>query len=405
MKERSMTSVKYMVVAVMAGFIPTSDSAARGDDGVRTALEIQAEALQNMISASGDASLRRFIDEHVSEAYRRSITPDVLMDRLKRIRSFCARAGIMIIVPRGNDGMRLTCESGSTAFAVDFRVDSSPPHRLTSLEMTKVDSPIRRVEIKPITWANLKECLEEEERAGFSGAVVIVRDGQIVVDQGYGQADRERGVANTSNTLFGIGSIPIGFTRAAILKLVDLGKIRTSDRITKYFSGVPEDKKSMTLDHLMTGRSGLPNYHHVPGKDDDYDLTWIDRRTAIERIFAKELLFAPGEGRAHSHSAWTLLAAVVEVASKEPYGDFLQKHFFSKAGMERTGLYQHARDFKDDDIATGYGYSSVGTINSPKYWGKTSWLMVGAGAWCQTRAICSGSLRRCARESFFQARV
>lgn len=47
--------------------------------------------------------------------------------------------------------------------------------------------------------------------------------------------------------------------------------------------------------------------------------------------------------------------------------------------MQRTGLYQHARNFTDNDIATGYGYSSVGTVNSPKYWGNTSWLMVGAG--------------------------
>ncbi len=280
MKERSMTCVRCIVVGAIAGFFPTSYSAVRGDDGVSTALEIKAGALENMISASGDASLKRFIDEHVSGAYLRSITPDVLVARLKKIRSFCARAGVMIIVPQGDDGLRLTCEAGSTAYAIDYHVDSTPPHEITSLEMTKVDSPLHRVELKPISWANLKQRLDEEERAGFSGAVVVVRNGKVVIDKGYGQADRERGVANKSNTLFGIGSIPIGFTRAAVLKLVDLGKLKTSDRITKYFPDVPVDKQGITLDHLMTGRSGLPNYHHMPGQDADRDLTWIDRETA-----------------------------------------------------------------------------------------------------------------------------
>lgn len=122
---------------------------ASADDGVRTALEIKAGALQNMISAGGEASLKRFIDEHVSEAFLRSVTPDALMDGLKRIRWFCAQAGVMIIVPRGSNGRRLTCQAGSTAYAVDFHVASTSPHELMSLEMTKVDSPLPRVESNP----------------------------------------------------------------------------------------------------------------------------------------------------------------------------------------------------------------------------------------------------------------
>lgn len=52
--------------------------------------------------------------------------------------------------------------------------------------------------------------------------------------------------------------------------------------------------------------------------------------------------------------------------------------------MKRTGLYQHVRELPDSEIATGYGFKSVGTINSPKYWGKTSWLAMGAGSMVST---------------------
>src|SRR6185436_16953274 len=97
----------------------------------------------------------------------------------------------------------------------------------------------------------------------------------------------------------------------------EMGKLSTSDPITKFLKNVPQDKSAMTIDHLMRGRSGLPNFHHITGVDQDADLTWIDRDTAVQRILGRELLFAPGQGQAHSHSAWVLLAAIVEVVSGE----------------------------------------------------------------------------------------
>jgi CubicO group peptidase (beta-lactamase class C family) len=129
----------------------------------------------------------------------------------------------------------------------------------------------------------------------------------------------------------------------------------------------------------MTGRSGLPNFHHDSGMDADPDLTWIDRPTAIRRILSLPLLFPPGEGRAHSHSAWVVLAAVVEIASGQPYGEFLRERFFAPAGMTRTGLHEDAERFADDAFAIGYGHDSAGKANIPKYWGPTSWLVMGSG--------------------------
>jgi CubicO group peptidase (beta-lactamase class C family) len=200
-----------------------------------------------------------------------------------------------------------------------------------------------------------------------------------VLHRGYGLADREKKIPISTETIFAIGSVPIDFTKAAILKLEETGKLRASDSIGKFFRDVPADKRAITLEHLMTGRSGLPNFHHVQGVDADPDLSWIDRETAVRRILGRELVFAPGAGEAHSHSAWVLLAAVVEVASGHAYEDFLRLQFFGPAGMTRTGNHEEAARFEDRAFAVGYGGRSSGKLNIPKYWGKTSWLVMGSG--------------------------
>jgi CubicO group peptidase (beta-lactamase class C family) len=235
-----------------------------------------------------------------------------------------------------------------------------------------------------VAWDNLAQRLEEESKRGFSGTVLVVRGGKIILHRGYGLAERERGLPNTTETIFAIGSVPIEFTKAAVLKLEEMGKLRTSDAITMYFADVPADKQAVTIDHLMSGASGLPDFHHVAGVDADPDLAWIDRETAIRRILGQELLFSPGGGQAHSHSAWVLLAALVEVVSKQSYGDFLRAHFFAPAGMTRTGLHEDLERFPDDELAVGYGGQSAGRINSPKHWGPTSWLVVGSGGMAST---------------------
>jgi CubicO group peptidase (beta-lactamase class C family) len=74
-----------------------------------------------------------------------------------------------------------------------------------------------------------------------------------------------------------------------------------------------------------------------------------------------------------------LLAAIVEIASKQSYGDFLREHFFVPTGMSRTGNHEDAASFQDDQFAVGYEGQSAGQLNIPKYWGKTSWLVMGSG--------------------------
>jgi len=231
------------------------------------------------------------------------------------------------------------------------------------------------------SWATLSSWLDGEAAAGFTGAVLVVRDGEVVIDKGYGLANRELGLAVTPETIFAVGSQPIDFTHASILWLAQSGRLQLEDPITKYFDSVPADKQSITIEHLMTGGSGLPDFHDIPS-DRDPDHSWIDRAEAMRRIFAQQLLFPPGDGDEHSHSAWGVLAAIVEIASGQTYQEFTREHLFAPAGMNDTGF--NGDRVAKERLAVGYGMRSDGEINAPPYWGPTSWLVMGSGGQVST---------------------
>lgn len=233
----------------------------------------------------------------------------------------------------------------------------------------------------PLTWANLGERLAAEAEKGFTGAVLVVREGETIIDAGYGLANRERNIPVRPDTIFATGSEPIDFTHVAILQLAQAGKLSLTDPITRFFDHVPEDKRAITVEYLMTGASGLQNFHDIPS-DRDPDHSWIDRDEAMRRIFAQELLFPPGEGEEHSHSAWGVLAAIVEIASGSSYQDYTREHIYEPAGMVDTGF--NGDPVPVERLAIGYGTASDGTINAPPYWGPTSWLVMGSGGQIST---------------------
>ncbi len=180
---------------------------------------------------------------------------------------------------------------------------------------------------------------------GFSGALLVARNSKVILSKGYGLANREKQIPNTDQTVFTIGSITKQFTAAAILKLEMAGKLRVSDNITAFFPDVPEDKQSITLHHLLTHTAGFPG---VIG--DDFDP--VERDAFVALAMQTPLLHEPGNQYEYSNVGYSLLGAVVEIVSGQPYEAFLREHLFLSAGMIRTG-YQ-LPGWKPDDLAHGY---------------------------------------------------
>jgi CubicO group peptidase (beta-lactamase class C family) len=181
---------------------------------------------------------------------------------------------------------------------------------------------------------------------GFSGNVLVAVDGKVVLHSGYGMADRERHIPMLADTVASIGSITKQFTAAAILKLQDEKKLRVDDSIARYLPGVPADKSAITLRELLTHTAGLqPDYGST-----DYEK--IGRDAYVARVMAAPLESKPGTAFDYSNAGYSLLAAIVERVSKEPYERFLHDALFVPAGMRDTG-YRLAR-WHEGDIAVGY---------------------------------------------------
>lgn len=265
---------------------------------------------------------------------------------------------------------------------VRFEMTNGPPVRIQRITVTGNGNDQPNEEGRePITWENLESELDAFAESGFDGAVLVTRNGEVVLHKAYGFANREKKIRNSTDTIFAIGSQPIDFTHVAILKLKDQGKLDLNDPITRFFNDVPADKQSITIRHLMTGRSGFPDFHDRPA-DANKDHTWIDRDEAVRRMLNHQLLFEPGTDQSHSHSAWGMLAAIVEIVSGESYRDFAHKHLFEPAGMKDTGFFGDSLD--EDRVAVGYGERQSSDPNSPDHWGKTSWLVMGSGGQVST---------------------
>ncbi len=249
--------------------------------------------------------------------------------------------------------------------------------RIMSLEVSANESALK------ITGQNIESILDSLEDAGYAGLIYAEKRGERVIERPFGFANKVLEIHNSINTIFGTGSRPIDYTIAGIMLLDQQGKLDVNDPITQFFDNVPNDKQSMTLQHLMTGQSGFPDFFDVEG-DWDPDLQWIGRDEAEERLLNIPLIFDPGSDRQHSHAAFGLLAAVIERVSGMEYYEFLKENLFDPAGMTRTGEYGTTLGYSFDQFAEGGGPEFIGSPNIPPNWGPTSWLIKGSGGMYST---------------------
>jgi CubicO group peptidase (beta-lactamase class C family) len=202
--------------------------------------------------------------------------------------------------------------------------------------------------------AKIDEYMTLVEKNGFSGSLLVAKDGKIVLSKGYGLADRERNIPVTNQTVFTIGSITKQFTAAAILKLQMMGVLSVNDHITKYFENVPDDKKEITLHHLLTHTAGFPGA--IGG-----DFEPVLRDEFIKLAMETKLLRKPGELYEYSNVGYSLLGAIIEIVTGKTYEAFLHEHLFKPAGMMKTGY--RIPKWDPDELAHGYrGDKDWGTL-------------------------------------------
>lgn len=175
----------------------------------------------------------------------------------------------------------------------------------------------------------------------FSGSILIAKDGRVLLSKGYGMANLEHDVPNTPLTKFPIASVTKPFTATAIMLLQERGKLNVQDTVCKYLSPCPETWQKVTIHHLLTHTSGIPNNTAFDG-DDETKSSPSTAASPIERFKVKTLEFQSGERYEYSNSGYVLLGYIIERASGKSYEDFLRENIFEPLKMMNTG-YDHPR--------------------------------------------------------------
>lgn len=185
-------------------------------------------------------------------------------------------------------------------------------------------------------------------------AVLVLRDGEPLLRRGYGLADLEAGTPVAPDTNFRLASVTKQFTAAAILLLVEDGKLSLDDPVRKWLPSLPASANPITLRHLLTHASGLIDYEDLMAPDATEQVHDIDVLHLLEAV--DRLYFAPGTSYRYSNGAYALLALIVGKASGQDFATFLRERIFLPLGMDHSVAYE-----KGISTVTNraYGYSLV----------------------------------------------
>ena len=212
----------------------------------------------------------------------------------------------------------------------------------------------------------------------FSGSILVAKGDEIVFAKGYGVCDKNfpNSQPITLNTTFEIGSVSKQITAAAVMQLVQKKKLSLDDRISKFFPEyVHGDKISVRM--LLNMRSGLTD--HINEADEFFPqevFSTIHKKQIANEPFEENfvlkyfydapLLANPNSTYFYCNTNYYLLAKIVEIVTKQPYHEYLQKHIFEKCKMTNTNTdFQNTTakgyDFRNryyslpHDFATGCG--------------------------------------------------
>jgi CubicO group peptidase (beta-lactamase class C family) len=202
--------------------------------------------------------------------------------------------------------------------------------------------------------------VQQMARKGFAGQVLVAHGDQILLDEAYGHADAAGTIPVTRATAYGVASLTKNFTAAAILALRDASRLRLSDDLGALFRDVPADKRSISVEQLLSHSSGLPQAYAADGE--------TDRAAAVRKIFAQPLAFSPGSSFQYSDEGYVLLAAIIEEVSHQSYEHFFASKLFEPARMAHT-FFWGSSDFFDPHRSAGMLRALDPALTRPQ-WGQ-----------------------------------
>jgi CubicO group peptidase (beta-lactamase class C family) len=250
-----------------------------------------------------------------------------------------------IVEPRATSiGIQTVWVNGENVYDNGKPTGKYPGHALRRTESMLQDAPATSTSEQRID-AFVRDEMQRQRIPGV--AIGIVNKAEVSA-RGYGYANLEHFVPVTGETIFQSGSLGKMFTAAAVMLLVEDGKLALTDPITKFFPDAPVTWKAITVRHLLTHTSGIPDY---TTSSFDYRKDYTEDQLA-KLAFEQTLEFPPGSRWNYSNTGYALLGFIVHRVSGQFYGEVLAERIFKPLGMST------ARVISEEDVianrAAGY---------------------------------------------------
>ena len=195
-------------------------------------------------------------------------------------------------------------------------------------------------------------------------AIVVVKDGAVVYQHGYGYANLAHGIPITPQTRFDVASVAKQFTGLSVAMLIGQGKLSLNDDVRKYLPDVPDFGKTITIGHLLHHTSGLRDW------PESFLLSNVDLEAPIsfEMILElvrrqRELDFAPGEEFQYSNTGYNLLAATIAKVTGQSFRAWTDANLFQPLGMQHTHVCENPAEIMPD-VAESYDEGNLpGTLH------------------------------------------
>lgn len=174
----------------------------------------------------------------------------------------------------------------------------------------------------------------------FSGSVLIAEHGVILFEKVFGWENHEKRDSLTEVSSFQIASVSKQFTAAAVLLLVQQGKLSLDDSVRRFLPELPY--YNITIHHLLSHRAGLDKYTNICDnyyREKELDPPSAYSNDSVISLFGRlkvKSLRKPDEKYDYSNTGYVLLASVVEQVSGQPFPLFMKENFFVPLGMKNT---------------------------------------------------------------------
>ncbi|KAA3437630.1 serine hydrolase domain-containing protein [Rufibacter hautae] len=208
-------------------------------------------------------------------------------------------------------------------------------------------------------------------------SLAVAKDGKVIFERAYGEADVENGILAGPETVYKIGSLTMQFTAAIVMRLVEEGRVSLDDSVTRFLPDYPTQGNQVTIRHLLNHTSGIKSFRIMDEENRQrfrQDLTYGEM---VQHFGEQPFDFQPGEAFSENNMAYYLLGEIISRVTGLPYEDYVNTQLLQPLQLNHTAFCNDKRLIPHR--ALGYEYEEGKLINA-RY--VSMQVAGGAGALC-----------------------